>query len=217
MEPAQRAASTVPRMRGVLHMAALPLAVGAGVVLISLAPQGQARLAATVYSVTAWALFGVSALYHLGRGSPRRHRVLKRLDHANIHLIIAGTYTPFALLALGGGLQAAIMWCVWGGAVAGVLFNLAWLHAPRWLTTPLYLLLGWAAVFAMPELLRGAGVAAVVLAIVGGALYSLGGVVYATRRPDPVPHVFGFHEVFHALTLGAFVAHYVAVSLTTYA
>jgi hemolysin III len=197
-------------------MAALPFAICAGVVLIALAPGGQARLAAAVYSAAAWALFGVSALYHLGRGSPERHRLLKRLDHANIYLIIAGTYTPFALLALGGGAQAAILWCVWGGAVAGMLFNLAWLHATRWLTTPLYLLLGWAAVFAMPELLRGAGVAAVVLAIVGGALYSAGGVVYATRRPDPLPRVFGFHEVFHALTIAAFATQYVAVSLVVY-
>jgi hemolysin III len=212
-----RAASAPPRLRGVLHVAALPLCLAAGIVLVGLAPGGASRLTAAIYSATACALFGVSALYHLGRGSPARHRLLKRLDHANIYLIIAGTYTPFAALALTGTARAALLWCVWGGALAGVALHLAWVRPPVWLTTPLYLALGWAAAFAIPQLLSGAGVAAVVLALVGGGLYTLGGIVYATRRPDPAPRVFGFHEVFHALTVAAFATQYVAVSLVVYA
>jgi hemolysin III len=212
----QRAAALPPRMRGVLHTAAVPLCLAAGVVLVSLAPTAASRASATVYAATAFTLFAVSALYHLGRGSPARHRLLKRLDGAGIYLIIAGTYTPFAVLALEGPMQAAILWTVWGGAAAGAALHLLWVRPPVWLTTPLYVGLGWIAAVAIPELLAGAGVAAVVLAIVGGALYTAGGVVYATRRPDPAPAVFGYHEVFHALTIAAFTTQYVAVSMVVY-
>jgi hemolysin III len=209
-------AALPPRMRGVLHSAALPLCVAAGVVLISLAPDAASRAAAAIYAATACALFGVSAVYHMGRGSAARRRLLKRLDHCNIYLMIAGTYTPFVALALTGTTRAALLWCVWGGAAAGVALHLAWAEPPVWLTTPLYIGLGWIVALAIPELLRGAGVAAVVLAIVGGGLYTAGGVVYATRRPDPFPAVFGFHEVFHLLTVAAFATQYVAVSLVVY-
>jgi hemolysin III len=212
----QRAAALPPRMRGVLHTAAVPLCLAAGVVLVSLAPTAASRASATVYAATALALFAVSALYHLGRGSPARHRLLKRLDGAGIYLIIAGTYTPFAVLALEGPMQAAILWTVWAGAAAGAALHLLWVRPPVWLTTPLYVGLGWIAAVAIPELMAGAGIAAVVLAIVGGALYTAGGVVYATRRPDPAPAVFGYHEVFHALTIAAFTTQYVAVSLVVY-
>ena len=174
-------------MRGVLHTAAVPLCLAAGVVLISLAPTAASRASAAIYAATACLLFAVSALYHLGRGSPARHRLLKRLDHANIYLIIAGTYTPFAVLALSGTTQTAILWAVWGGAAAGVALHLLWVRPPVWLTTPLYVGLGWIAAFAIPELLTGAGVAAVVLAIVGGGLYTAGGVSTRSRRPDPAP------------------------------
>jgi hemolysin III len=212
----QRAAALPPRMRGVLHTAAVPLCLAAGVVLVSLAPTAASRASATVYAATAFTLFAVSALYHLGRGSPARHRLLKRLDGAVIYLIIAGTYTPFAVLALEGPMQAAILWTVWGGAAAGAALHLLWVRPPVWLTTPLYVGLGWIAAVAIPELMAGAGIAAVVLAIVGGALYTAGGVVYATRRPDPAPAVFGYHEVFHALTIAAFTTQYVAVSMVVY-
>jgi hemolysin III len=212
----QRAAALPPRMRGVLHTAAVPLCLAAGVVLVSLAPTAASRASATVYAATAFTLFAVSALYHLGRGSPARHRLLKRLDGAGIYLIIAGTYTPFAVLALEGPMQAAILWTVWGGAAAGAALHLLWVRPPVWLTTPLYVGLGWIAAVAIPELMAGAGIAAVVLAIVGGALYTAGGVVYATRRPDPAPAVFGYHEVFHALTIAAFTTQYVAVSMVVY-
>jgi hemolysin III len=205
-----------PRLRGLLHALAFPVALVAGVVLISLAPHGAARFAAAIYSVSAWAVFGTSAAYHLGRWSARAHALLGRVDRAAIYLLIAGTYTPFALLALHGDPRAAVLWTVWAGASAGIVASVLWARAPRWLSTALCIPLGWIAVFVLPGLVRGAGVTAVVLAIVGGALYSLGGLVYAARRPDPAPRVFGFHEVFHALTIAAFGAQYVAVSLVVY-
>lgn len=205
-----------PRLRGVLHAAALPLAFAAGVVLVALAPGQHARIAALVYSLSVCALFGTSALYHLGRWSMRRRALLRRLDHSLIYLVIAGTYTPVAVLALEGGAREAVLWTVWVGALAGAISRVLWVCAPRWVHVPLYVVLGWMAALVLPELLRGAGVAAVVLVIVGGALYTLGGLVYALGRPDPAPRVFGFHEVFHALTIAAFATQYVAISLVTY-
>jgi hemolysin III len=143
--------------------------------------------------------------------------VLKRLDHANIYLLIAGTYTPVAVLALDGGARLTVLIIVWSGAAAGVAFRLLWIGAPRWLYTLLYVLLGWVMVVAMPQLLQGAGVAAFVLILTGGLLYSLGGLVYGLRRPDPWPRVYGFHEIFHTLTVAAYVAQYTAISLISYA
>lgn len=142
--------------------------------------------------------------------------MLRRFDHANIYLIIAGTYTPFALLALGGAARIAVLSVIWGGALAGVVFRVCWIGAPRWLYTVLYLALGWTAIFVMPQLLEGAGVAAVVLVAVGGLLYSAGAIVYGLRRPDPSPRWFGFHEVFHACTIAAYLVQYVAVSIVVY-
>ena len=205
-----------PRLRGLLHAVAFPVALVAGLVLIGLAPHGSARFAAAIYSVSALAVFGTSGAYHLGSWSARVHALLARADRATIYLLIAGTYTPFALLALRGDPRTAVLCTIWAGASIGVLASALWARAPRWLATALCIPLGWIAVFVLPELVHGAGVAAVVLAIVGGALYSLGGLVYATRRPDPAPRVFGFHEVFHALTVAAFCAQYVAVSLVVY-
>ncbi|WP_371783778.1 PAQR family membrane homeostasis protein TrhA [Streptosporangium subroseum] len=206
-----------PRLRGWLHAAALPLALVAGFVLVALGPVPQARLAAAIYAITSGLLFGVSATYHRGTLSPRLAEVLRRLDHANIYLIIAGTYTPFALLALDGPASAVVLGVIWTGAIAGVLFRVLWVGAPRWLSTALYIGLGWTAVFVLPQLVEGAGVAAVVLLLAGGLLYTAGGVVYGLRRPDPSPRWFGFHEVFHAFTVAAYVAQYVAVSLVVYA
>ncbi|MBB2911167.1 hemolysin III [Streptosporangium becharense] len=212
-----RLAETVkPRLRGWLHAGALPVALVAGFVLVALGPTLQARLAAAVYAITSGLLFGISATYHRSTLSPRQEAVLRRLDHANIYLIIAGTYTPFALLALEGTARAAVLGVVWAGAIAGVLFRVVWTGAPRWLSTALYIVLGWTAVFVLPQLVAGAGVAAVALVFVGGVLYTAGGIVYAMRRPDPAPRWFGFHEVFHAFTIAAYVAQYVAVSLVVY-
>mgnify|MGYP001815203890 CR=1 FL=1 len=205
-----------PKLRGWLHAAMFPVAVVAGITLVALAGSSRARMAAAVFAVTAALLFGTSALFHRGRWSPRVHGILRRLDHANIWLIIAGTYTPFAVLALPPGQGRTLLLIVWIGALAGVVFRVGWVGAPRWLYTPLFVVIGWVAVFFIPGLLRGAGVAVVVLIIVGGVLYSAGAVVYGLRRPNPSPRWFGFHEVFHAFTVAAFIVHYVAVSLTVY-
>jgi hemolysin III len=209
--------STVkPHLRGWLHAGTFPLVVAAGIVLVALAPAGRARASASVFAVTAALLFGVSALYHRGHWSPRAAAVLKRVDHANIFLIIAGTYTPFTVLLLPPGAARTLMFLVWGGAVAGVLFRVFWVGAPRWLYVPAYVALGWAAVAYLPQFKAGGGVAVLVLVIVGGVLYSLGGLVYGIKRPNPSPRWFGFHEVFHALTVLAFAVHYVGVSIAVY-
>jgi len=200
-----------PRLRGWLHAAAFPVAVVAGVVLVAVADSTRARVATAVYALTAALLFGISALYHRGTWSPRAHGILKRLDHANIFLIIAGTYTPFTLLLLDGAQGRLLLWGVWGAALAGVAFRVLWVGAPRWLYTPVYIALGWAAVFYLPELHDAGGLAVLLLLLAGGVPYSAGAVVYAARRPDPSPRWFGFHEVFHSFTLAAYVVHYVAV------
>jgi len=205
-----------PRLRGWLHTGALPVTLVAGFVLVALGPTLQARLASAIYAITSALLFGISATYHRGTLGPRLAEVLRRFDHANIYLIIAGTYTPFALLALDGAARVAVLSVVWGGALSGVLFRVLWMNAPRWLYTVLYLALGWTAIFVMPQLLEGAGVAAVVLVAVGGIFYSAGAVVYGLRRPDPSPRWFGFHEVFHAFTIAAYLVQYVAVSMVVY-
>jgi hemolysin III len=193
----------------------VPLAVAAGIVLIALAPTTTARIAAAVFSVTAWLLFGTSAVYHRGNWSPRVAGVLKRLDHSNIFLIIAGTYTPFALLLPHDDARTMLL-IVWSGAILGVLFRVLWVGAPRWLYTPVYVALGWVAVFYLGPLLHFGGVAIVSLIAVGGLLYTLGAVVYGTKRPNPSPRWFGFHEIFHTLTVAAFAAHYIAASMTVY-
>ncbi|MCK0112276.1 hemolysin III family protein [Ornithinimicrobium sp. F0845] len=207
-----------PKLRGWLHLGTTPLALAAGIVLVALAPTTPARIAAAIFAVTAVLLFGTSAIYHRGTGhfSERTSRVLKRLDHANIFLIIAGTYTPFAVLLLPPGQARTLLWLVWGGAVAGVLFRVLWVGAPRWLYTPVYVALGWVAVFYLPGFWRNGGAAVVILIAAGGLLYTLGALVYGTKRPNPSPRWFGFHEIFHAFTILAFAAHYVAVSFSVY-
>lgn len=188
----------------------------AGFALVALGPTLQARLASAIYAITSGLLFGISATYHRGTLGPRLAEVLRRFDHANIYLIIAGTYTPFALLALDGVARVAVLAVIWGGALSGVLFRVFWMSAPRWLYTLLYLALGWTAIFVMPQLLEGAGVVAVVLVAVGGAFYTAGAIVYGLRRPDPSPGWFGYHEVFHAFTVAAYVVQYIAVSIVVY-
>ncbi|SDH40039.1 hemolysin III [Sinosporangium album] len=205
-----------PRLRGWLHAGALPAAVIAGFVLVAFGPTLQARIGAAIYAVTSGLLFGVSATYHRGTLSPRLAEAFRRIDHANIYLIIAGTYTPFALLALDGVARVTLLAVIWTGAIAGVLFRVVWMSAPRWLYTALYILLGWTAIFVVPQLLHGAGVAAVILVLIGGVLYSAGGVIYGLRRPDPSPRWFGYHEVFHSFTIAAYVVQYIAVSLVVY-
>ncbi len=213
-----------PRLRGWLHLGSAPLTLAAGIVLVILSPTATTRVGSAVYAVCSVLLFTVSAAYHRGRWSPRVGALLQRFDHANIFLFIAGTYTPFSLLLLRGVDRVVMLGVIWGGALLGAAFRVLWLRAPRWLYTPIYIALGWAAVFFVPQLAAGAerygvGLGAALLALIatGGALYTLGGVVYGFKRPDPWPRWFGFHEVFHTLTILAFVTHYVGVSLATYA
>ncbi|WP_329075114.1 PAQR family membrane homeostasis protein TrhA [[Kitasatospora] papulosa] len=205
-----------PRMRGWLHAGMFPAVVIAGIVLVSLADSTRARVACAVYVLSACLLFGVSGVYHRGTWGPRGEAVLRRLDHANIFLIIAGTYTPLTLLLLPESTSRPLLWGIWGAASAGIAFRVFWVGAPRWLYTPCYIAMGWAAVFFLPDFMRAGGVAVLVLVVVGGLLYSAGGVIYGLKRPNPSPRWFGFHEVFHSLTLAAFVAHYVGISLVAY-
>ncbi|MFW6722768.1 PAQR family membrane homeostasis protein TrhA [Streptomyces sp. MAR4 CNY-716] len=210
------AAVLKPRLRGWLHAVMFPTALFAGVLLTAMAESPRGRLACAVYTLTACLLFGVSALYHRGDWGPRGTAVLRRLDHANIFLIIAGTYTPFTILLLEGGRQQALLWFIWATALAGIAFRVLWVGAPRWLYTPCYIAMGWAAVFFLPDFMRAGGIAVLVLVVVGGVLYSAGGVIYGIKRPNPSPRWFGFHEVFHSFTLAAFAVHYVGISLVAY-
>ncbi|MFC5187418.1 PAQR family membrane homeostasis protein TrhA [Actinomadura harenae] len=210
------AGAVKPKLRGWLHAGTFPLALLAGIALVALGPTLPARVCAAVYTLTSTLLFGVSAAYHRGRWSERVQDVLRRFDHANIYLIIAGTYTPFAYLILHGAARALVLSVVWAGAIAGVLFRVLWVRAPRWLYTALYIGLGWVAAFFVPQFIKGTGVGVAALVALGGVLYSVGGLVYGLRRPDPSPRWFGFHEVFHALTVAAYVLQYIAVSFVVY-
>jgi hemolysin III len=203
-----------PHLRGWLHLGMVPVSIAAAVVLVWLAPGTAERAAALVFGITAVLLFGTSATYHLGRWSPRAGAVLKRWDHANIFLIIAGTHTPFAVMLLPPGQARTLLWVVWSGAVAGVFFRVFWLRAPRWLYTFVYVALGWVAVFYLVPFWRAGGPVVVSLIAAGGLLYTLGAVVYGTKRPNPSPRWFGFHEVFHAFTVAAFSSHWTAALLT---
>ncbi len=204
-----------PKLRGWLHLVTFPLSVVAGVVLVVLSPEKD-RIATAVFAVTSSMLFGSSALFHRGRWGPRWHGVLRRLDHSTIFLLIAGTYTPFALTLLDGTNARILLSLVWGGALLGIGFRIFWIGAPRWLYLPVYIALGWASIFWLGDFAKTAGPAVLTLIIVGGALYSLGGLVYGLKRPNPIPRWFGFHEVFHSLTIVAFAAHYVGVSMIVY-
>ncbi len=223
-EVAEKLDDLKPKLRGWLHLATAPLTLAAGIVLISLSPDATTRIGSVIFIVSALVLFTVSAIYHTGTWSPRTWAFLRRFDHANIFLLIAGTYTPFSLLLLHGSSQVALLATVWTGAILGVLFRVFWTDAPRWLFVPIYMALGWSAIFFIPAFFHGAtalglgiGVAVFVLIGVGGALYTVGGVVYGFRRPNPWPRWFGFHEVFHSFTVLAFVSHYVGISMATYA
>src|SRR6478672_4107951 len=212
---AESVAEAKPKLRGWLHLATAPLTLAAGIVLIAVSPDETTRIGSAVFTATAVILFTVSAIYHRGTWSPRVWTFLRRFDHANIFLLIAGSYTPFGLLLLGTQ-QTVLLSVVWTGAVLGIAFRIFWTDAPRWLHTPIYMALGWAAVFFFGDFVQNASTAVIVLMAVGGGLYTLGGVVYGFKKPNPFPRWFGFHEVFHTLTIAAFVAHYVGVSIATY-
>lgn len=202
-----------PRLRGWLHAVMAPTAAVAGIVQVALAPTPAGKLACAVFSLSALLLFTVSACYHM-RTWPERTRIrLRRWDHANIFVLIAGSYTPFAVLMLPPDSARTLLLVVWAGALLGAAFQILWVHAPRWLYVPIYIGLGWAAVFWAHDFAVAGPPAALAMIILGGVLYTLGAVVYGVKRPDPAPGWFGFHEVFHGLTIAAFVAHYVGVCL----
>jgi hemolysin III len=208
-----------PTWRGWIHAGTFPIAVAAGVILIVLAHGTPAKWAAAVFMTTSLMLFGNSAVYHRFNWGPKVRGILKRIDHANILLLIAGTYTPLAVLALEPGKGTLLLFLVWGGALLGILFRVFWINAPRWLYVALYLLLGWAAVMYMVDLVR-ANVAMMVLVCVGGVLYTIGAVIYGMKKPNPWPGRFGFHEIFHVCTVLAFLCHWTAcllISLAPYA
>ncbi|MGY5766648.1 PAQR family membrane homeostasis protein TrhA [Brachybacterium sp. DNPG3] len=201
-----------PRLRGTLHLITFPSAMIAGLALVALGDSLATRFAAVVYVVTAGLLFGISATYHRGTWSPERTMMLKRFDHANIFLIIAGTYTPLAVALLTPRQALTLLAIAWGGAAIGVCFRIFWTGAPRWLYVPAYVALGWIAVFYMPQFLASGGWAVVWLLVAGGLAYTAGAVVYALKRPNPSFAWFGFHEIFHACTIAGFVCHFVAVA-----
>ena len=196
-----------------LHLYAFFVSLGLGIVLVAGADGGRPRVAAAVFAASVSAMLGVSALYHRVIWPPGPRRWIRRLDHAAIFLLIAGTYTPFGLLALEGAFRAAVLTIVWSGAAAAIVLKVAWIDAPRWIAAVLGLALGWICLVAVPQIHARAGVTALVLLAIGGLLYSAGAVVYARRRPDPAPAVFGYHEIFHALVVAAAACQYVSVAL----
>ncbi len=207
-------------MRGWLHAYAVGVGAVCGIVLTSLAatqPGWRPVVACAVYSVAITGLFGISALYHRRVWGPVGYAVMKRLDHSMIFLFIAGTYTPFSLLLLPTRLAWEILAVVWSGAIIGVALKLAWPQAPRWVSVPPYIALGWVALFVLPDIARYGGATALVLMLVGGVFYSVGALFYALKWPNPWPRTFGHHEFFHAATLVAAICHYIAVYFALYA
>jgi hemolysin III len=213
-EVAQDAIAAVkPKLRGVTHEWAFFCSLGFGAALILLAQTPKATLAVAIYAVSLSALFGTSALYHrVNWRRPSVRRWMRRLDHSMIFFLIAGTYTPFALLVLNGTLATAILATVWAGALAGAVFELIWIDHPKWASAILYVALGWVAVVAFPALWSSLGAVGAMLVIAGGLLYTAGAVVYATQRPNPSPAIFGYHEIFHLFVIAAAVAHFAAIA-----
>jgi hemolysin III len=201
-----------PRLRGVLHQVAFMIALVLAPLLIIGADGGRPRLAAAVFAASVAACFGASALYHRVTWSPSARLWMRRIDHAGIYLLIAGTYTPVSLLVLRGAWRPVVLTIVWAGAVAAIVLKFVWVAAPKWLAAAIGLALGWVAVVALPQLIAKADPAAVILLVAGGLAYTAGAIVYARRRPDPAPAVFGYHELFHALTIVGVACQYVAIA-----
>ena len=201
-----------PRLRGKLHAWAFPAAVALAVALIWSAPSGVPTFAAAVFGACVAIMLGTSALYHRVLWAPKARRMMRRADHAAIYLLIAGTYTPYCLLVLEGGWRWTVLAIVWAGALAAIVQKFVWVDAPTWVAAAIGLALGWVGVVAFPEICRDTGVTGTTLLAVGGLLYTVGAVVYACKRPDPVPRVFGYHEVFHTLVVGAALCQYAAIA-----
>jgi hemolysin III len=201
-----------PTWRGWIHAGTFPLAIVLGVILIVAADGAAAKISSSVFVASSLLLFGNSALYHRIDWTPRTKAVFKRIDHANIFLLIAGSYTPITVLALPEGKSGLLLWLVWGGAGLGILFRVFWIGAPRWLYVPLYLLLGYASLIFIVDFFQ-ANAAMMTLILVGGLFYTVGAVIYGLKKPNPFPGTFGFHEIFHTLTLLAFLCHWTGIYL----
>ena len=202
-----------PRLRGVLHEGAFFVAIIVAPLLLLSADGLRTRVAAGIFAFSVAACFGVSALYHRMTWTPSRRRLMRRADHAGVYLLIAGTYTPVTLLVLKGDWGSVLLTIAWAGALIAILLKVIWVDAPKWVAAALGLALGWIAVVALPQLVERLQPTALTLLIAGGLLYSVGAIVYARRKPDPLPAVFGYHEVFHALTIAAAACQYVAIAL----
>jgi hemolysin III len=205
--------SQKPRLRGVSHQWAFFASLGAGLALVLVADNARTAVAMSIYAVSLAAMLGTSALYHRITWSPAARRWMRRLDHTMIFVFIAGTYTPFVLLVMHGTLADVVLVVVWVTALAGMVLNLVWISAPYWFSTAVYLSTGWVAIVTLPQLWEEIGPVGVGLIALGGALYSAGAVIYARRRPNPNPQVFGYHEIFHVLVIAAAAVQYAAVAI----
>lgn len=205
-----------PKLRGIVHLVMSPLSLVAGLVLITLADELRGRITLGIFTLTAVTLFTCSALYHRVSWTPKNKAIWRRIDHSNISILIAGSYTPFAVYLLEPDQARILLIVAWGGALLSSLLRIFWLSAPRWLYVSSYIALGWAAVIYLPEFLKNGGVAIFVLVLVGGVLYSVGGIIYAIKKPNISINWFGFHEMFHAFTAAAFITHFVAGALTVF-
>jgi len=206
-----------PRYRGLSHYYGFFVSLVAGAVLVATAPRGLATWTAAVYALSVSGMLGASALLHRGTWSAEQARVLTKLDHTGIYLLIAGSYTPISLLALSGPLRVVVFSAVWLGALAGIALEWIWYRPPKGWVTAVYITLGWVAVIGVPQLWTSLGVVGFLLIFFGGVSYTVGAVIHAARRPDPWPEVFGYHELFHALTIVAVVCQYVAIALVVVA
>jgi hemolysin III len=201
-----------PALRGVLHQLAFVVAVVAAPLVILGAEGTRRTVAAAVFAVSVVVCLGTSALYHRVTWTPRKRLWMRRADHAGVYLLIAGTYTPVSLFAMEGAWRTTVLAVVWGGALAAIILKFVWVGAPKWLAAGIGIALGWVAIVAIPQLIQHLHPAALSLLVVGGLAYTAGAVIYARRRPDPLPSVFGYHELFHALTIVAVACQYVAIA-----
>ena len=205
-----------PKLRGIVHLVMSPLSLVAGLTLITLANELRGRITLGIFTLTAVTLFTCSALYHRVAWTDKNKAIWRRIDHSNISILIAGTYTPFAVYLLQPSQTKTLLIVAWGGAILISLLRIFWLSAPRWLYVAGYISLGWAAVFYMPQFLNSGGIAIFILILTGGVLYSAGGVIYALKKPNFSINWFGFHELFHAMTAAAFICHFIAAVLTVF-
>ena len=205
-----------PKLRGWLHASAVPLSLVGGILLIVFATTTLGRVGGAVYLAASLLLFGTSAIYHRFGWGRTGAAILRRIDHSNIYVFMAATYTPLALLLLTGTSRVLLLVCIWASAILGVLFRVLWLSAPRWLYTALYVAMGWAAIAWLPQLWASGGGLVIGLIGLGGLIYTAGAVVYGLKRPNPSPTWFGFHEIFHTCTVLAAGCHYAAIALITF-